>query len=44
MCDVTRDLQTPPFLQTAKFSQNPPSPGACSTLCTAVKPLKSAIQ
>jgi len=28
MCDVTRDLQTPPFSQTATFSQNPPSPGA----------------
>jgi len=28
MCDVTRDLHTPPFLQTATFSQTPPSPGA----------------
>jgi len=26
MCDVTRDLQTPPLLQTEIFSQTPPSP------------------
>ena len=37
MCDVTRDLQTHPLLQTATFSQTPHFPGACSTLCTAVK-------
>jgi len=24
MCDVTRDLHTPPLLQTATFSQSPP--------------------
>ena len=24
MCDVTRDLQTPPLLQTATFSETPP--------------------
>jgi len=39
MCDVTRDLQTPPLLQTATFSQTSPSPEAWSTLCTAVKHL-----
>ena len=39
MCDVTRDLQTPPRLKTIIFSQAPPSPGAWSTLCTAVKHL-----
>src|SRR6218665_687968 len=26
MCDITRDLQTPPLSQTATFSQTPPSP------------------
>jgi len=25
MCDVMRDLETPPLLQTATFSQIPPS-------------------
>ena len=30
MCDIMRDLQT------TTFSQTPPSPGAWSTLCTAV--------
>jgi len=45
MCDVTRDLQTRgPLLKTATFSQTPPSPGAWSTLCTAVKHLWRAIQ
>jgi len=39
MCDVTRDLLTPLLLQTATFSQTPPSPGAWSTCCTAVKHL-----
>ena len=41
MCDVTRDLQTSPRLKTTiiLFSQAPPSPGAWSTLCTAVKHL-----
>jgi len=44
MCDVTHDLQTHTSLQTAKCSQNTSSPGAGSTLCTAVKHLKSTIQ
>jgi len=44
MCDVTRDLQTLPLLQTATFSQTPPYPGAWSTLCAAVKRLLRAIQ
>jgi len=39
ICDVTRDLQTSPLLQTGTFSHTPPSPGAWSTLCTAVKHL-----
>jgi len=30
MCDVSRDLQTPPLLQTATFSQIPLFPGAWS--------------
>jgi len=37
MCDVTHDFQT--LVQTATFSQTPPSPGAWSTLSTAVKHL-----
>src|SRR6218665_3983269 len=44
MCEVTRYFQTPPHLEIAKFSQNLPSPGALSTLCTVVKHLKNAIQ
>jgi len=36
MCDVTRDLQTPPLVQTATFSQIPSSSGAWSTLCKFV--------
>jgi len=43
MCDVTRDLQTPPLLQTATSSQTPPSHGAWSTLCTGVKLIHSFI-
>jgi len=39
MCDVTRDIQLPPLLQTVTFSQTPPSPGAWSTLCVSVKHL-----
>jgi len=39
MCDVTHALRIPPLLQTATFSQTPPSPGAWSTLCMAVKHL-----
>jgi len=39
MCDVTHDLQTQPLLQTATFSQTPPSPGAWNTLFMAVKHL-----
>jgi len=35
MCEVTRDLQTPPLLQTATFYQTPPSPGAWSRLLYA---------
>jgi len=33
MCDVTRDLHTPPFFETDTFSQNPPSP-LCTARCT----------
>jgi len=33
---ATRDLQTLPLLQTATFSQTPPSSVAWSTLCTSV--------
>jgi len=36
---ATCDLQTPPLLQTATFSQTPPSPWTSSTLCTSVKHL-----
>jgi len=32
MCDVIRDLQAPPLLQTATWSQTHPSPGAWSGL------------
>jgi len=41
MCDVTRDLQIPPLLQTATFSQTPPSSGAWSTLRTTVNIYKA---
>ena len=39
MCAVTGDLQTPPLMETATFSQTLSSPEARSTLCTAVKHL-----
>jgi len=44
MSDVTRGFQTPLILQTATFSQTPPSPRAWSTLCMSVKHLQRVIQ
>ena len=39
MCDVTRDLQTPPLLQTTTFSQTPPYPWSVKYFMYTVRPL-----